>query len=718
MLSDSQAQHEIRVTLRYFSALFNGAIIGRIHNALVMPNNFSSINRTPHRFADSRPSVDHQEQASTSNPHRAPTGLLSPLGRRERPPRPGSAGAAIAASIDPSSESVWSAAFAAAEMSVLSPELKKRLLKKPASEQYRYAKNLTPAKRGDLERTLERAMRVQPDSQAANEALTMWLSIQHARLRIHDADEKASYAGRQVANVAIPLTTGVFALATPFFYRSVRRDYYNSPDRREYATAFDNFMRLIGDSSLRLELREKIARNLAYHACCEHTIAPREAATLEFAGFTKLEFFWEGPIPEGEAHLDHFIGAFELANERYRLSYDPNAQSAMSVEEDVDAQERPLGVQMNAWLREAGKSLLRRAAAFNDEENAASFARLLDRRLPPASQPNATTGNRHVLALEGAMVIRAIAEDPDLRAVVFGMANETLGNCGDKVAEGFAMIVNTVRNHLMAKAVERGVIGFSELDSWSRQQFRLDMLEKVVLEFIHNSLEEARENLAINETMIDESFPLKDQPFLEQVVRRLPDSTLSIEQRITLETEKQELQADIQRELEQEGLDEGYKESLRLLDGLLADRDWLVERIGRLAEEPVETKLHAKVALGESLDLPGAPPSGMEYEAVSVLKARDLKRIDQLVRTRISDPAQLDAFLLSNETWRVGMKKLYAKEFKDLEERYEKHPYWEIPVATTEEEQFKYLSRFESFKNAKETEENELLLKCAGLRSA
>lgn len=162
-----------------------------------------------------------------------------------------------------------------------------RLFHKSTSEQYRFARGLTSAQRGELEEALHARVRHSPEDAERRAALAMWMSVQQARLRAHDAahrewQERARYDALTMGLciVTLPLV--------PMWLWTLRRNYYESPIRAEYAEAFDNFMRMLIDPEVPRELRETVAERLRYHLRSEGTIAPRQAELLRAQGAMQL----------------------------------------------------------------------------------------------------------------------------------------------------------------------------------------------------------------------------------------------------------------------------------------------------------------------------------------------------------------------------------------------------------------------------------------------
>lgn len=170
-----------------------------------------------------------------------------------------------------------------ADMSALSDVRRPRLFFKSASEQYQYAKRLSPEQRTALEQALAAEVRQRPDSDAGRAALAMWMSVQQARLRTHDAAHRQVHGAQQASALATGIAVVTLPLV-PVAFMLQRRSYYDTPLRPEYATAFDNFMRMLRDPALPPELRASVAERLDYHRRSEGTIAPRQSELLRIHG--------------------------------------------------------------------------------------------------------------------------------------------------------------------------------------------------------------------------------------------------------------------------------------------------------------------------------------------------------------------------------------------------------------------------------------------------
>lgn len=218
-----------------------------------------------------------------------PLACLSPF-KKQTPASPPTAGAvqSTAPKVPPRTmarQKPWNVQTAVADMSTLSDKRTKRWFKKSASEQYLYAKSLLPEQRDELENELARTMA--GNTPAAREALTMWLSVQQARLRTHSPVQQQLHRSQQIAN-AIPIATGVGAAVSLPALLNRRTQYYQSDERPEYAKAFDNFMSVIGNPALPPEVRKIVAERLEYHAWSEGTIAPPEQHLLYAHGAQKM----------------------------------------------------------------------------------------------------------------------------------------------------------------------------------------------------------------------------------------------------------------------------------------------------------------------------------------------------------------------------------------------------------------------------------------------
>lgn len=469
-----------------------------------------------------------------------------------------------------------------------------------------------------------------------------------------------------------------------------------SSDEQQHEQAFGNFMRVMARESLPIDIRLLAASALAQYA---------EAGMLSLEHQERLTgyFHWTmlDQIPDTEPNRMAMSQALAMA---VNLHGSQARRTFHSLDDDLALQRRPLSQQVNEWLGMAALPYLDATVSFDDEPNSSSFARLLARR-----QPDATTSDAEALLKAGGEVISAIAMDANLRANVFAMAENALGTCHDNVTEGFSAIVTVVRNHRMAEAVRQGTIGMAELSQWARGQFRLHALEQEVHRFISQASAKNEEALEKN---------TKAMNWLRGYLQNhtiMPVSSLAnaLTHPITLKEELDEAVAAASL------LDPHWPV---LLKGghMAAVRHDLQSARHLLVAEPLETMLHAKVKLREALELPQDTSSALAYEGSSVLTANDLKGIEAAVRLRESDGLSLQEFLLSNETWRAGMKQLHRAEFQALNDEFDEDPFYEqdLPLDGGDEnvaEQMAYVAAAKSLEQRKAQAEVALLLKCAGL---
>lgn len=606
-------------------------------------------------------------------------------------------------------------------MSAFSDVRVKRWLKKSASDQYLYAKSLTPAQRDELEQALDQTMR--SDTPEAQQAMTMWLSVQQARLRTHAPWHQDAYRRLQLQNFIVPYVTVVGTpLAVPL-HLATRTEYYRSPYRPEYAQAFNNFMSVIADSSLSQAIRRAAIERLDYHARREGTIAMPELHQLRTHGAEPLA-----------------ASGYCVATSSATTTPGPGAHAIFSrLEDDLALQTTPLGMQIMLWQAaalEAGAEdksqrthwysprrkpqpplRLDKVSAFNTEENAVSFARLLARR--QASAKTEPASNVRKILQDGLTVTHAIAKDADLRALVFTMAEDALGTCRDKVSEGFSAIVNAVSNHKMAQAVKEGRIGQKKLQAWAGQQFRLSALEDEVDAFLQRAVDENRQAL---EQHSQSRLLFVPTSLMEDILTPAlaPDPS-----REALVTAQQTVLDTMQAiGVLQDAPDTPADQKQCAADGLAklgAMLELLQKRMAML-HEPVETKMHAKVRLRKALDLPDSTVAAMAYSGVSILNEAALKDIEKAVRERETNPTEMGNYLLSNETWSAGMKQLHDARFKDLQRRFEADPFYESMPPPDDDEHvdqiIDYNRKAQAFAQQMQAEQEALLLQCAGLRTA
>ncbi len=616
----------------------------------------------------------------------------------------------------------WDVASAVGDMSGLSDARVKRWLKKSASDQYLYAKSLTATQRGELEQVLAHMMR--GNTPEAKQALTMWLSVQQARLRTHAPWHQEAYRRLQLNNFIVPYATVVGAPLGVPLHLMTRTEYYRSLYRPEYAQAFNNFMSVIADPSL-TEIHDAVIARLDYHAHREGTIAVPQLRDLRTHGAEHLaamryrvETAAVPPAPEAGAHaifsrLEDDLALQTTTPGKQILLWQAAANGA-GVEYKIRHQHW-----YSPWRQSNARSQLRlnEVSAFDTEANATSFARLLARRQASAKAEPAI--DRRTVLQDGLTVIHAIAKDAELRALVFAMAEDALGTCRDKVSEGFAAIVNAVGNHRMAQDVKAGRVGQKALQKWAGQQFRLSALEKEVDAFLQRTLDKNRQAL---EGHRDSPQALVLKSLMESILTPVfvpdvsRDALVTAQQTVlsTMETIKCLQEApdtpDEQKEAAPAGLEK--------LEAMLA----LLQQRMALLHEPVETKMHAKISLRKSLDLPDGTVASMAYSGVSALNEAALKDIEKAVREREANPTEMGNYLLSNETWSAGMRQLHTQRFDQLQKKFEADPFYELEPPPNDDKHMaqtiQYSEKAFAFAQRMQAEQEDLFLQCAGLRPA
>ncbi|WP_115049859.1 NEL-type E3 ubiquitin ligase domain-containing protein [Xanthomonas arboricola] len=397
-----------------------------------------------------------------------------------------------------------------------------------------------------------------------------------------------------------------------------------------------------------------------------------------------------------------------------------DSMRALQIHEDLqmvgayESSPRALGERIDHWLTDACQPCLENPHAFDTEFNAGQFSELLNKRYEAtANQSEIEKGE--VLQL-GAEVINAVAADPELRELVFAMAESALGTCDDNVSTGFSAIVNTVRNHQLSLAVKQGRLDAAGLQAWAGQQFRLYTLESEVHRFIHQSIEackteleqyssdptEVQRQACLTAIQTSTSILLQHWTQLAPFDSRIGELMARVDQSgdsdpATFEQEVGQVCSDIVA-MYQSGqiepipgdpmsqnlfqwmqyLDQNSQDYHRLppvSEEQVLRRAELMNKLNMLADEPVETMMHAKVMLREELDLPNMP-SSMIFNIVSVLTTADFEALASSVRASERDKDTLGDFLLANETWRAGVKQLYADEYEALMKSFENDPFW------------------------------------------
>lgn len=99
-----------------------------------------------------------------------------------------------------------------------------------------------------------------------------------------------------------------------------------------------------------------------------------------------------------------------------------------------------------------------------------------------------------------------------------------------------------------------------------------------------------------------------------------------------------------------------------------------------LTEEPLETMVHAKVALRERLGLPDSTVSKMRFRGFSALGKKDLDQLEATVKAQAADTAAFAEFMLGNPSWRAAISELHVLAFAVLEQKMNRDPFHDRPL--------------------------------------
>lgn len=132
-----------------------------------------------------------------------------------------------------------------------------------------------------------------------------------------------------------------------------------------------------------------------------------------------------------------------------------------------------------------------------------------------------------------------------------------------------------------------------------------------------------------------------------------------------------------------------------------------------LTREPLETMVHAKVALRNRLDLPDSTVSAMRFRGCSVLREKELHQLEREVSAQAADRAAHGEFLLVNPTWRAGMEALHAPAFEQLQHERDADPFFDRELPRDVAEQVAYAEEARQIEAKWERRKEELLLHLA-----
>lgn len=148
----------------------------------------------------------------------------------------------------------------------------------------------------------------------------------------------------------------------------------------------------------------------------------------------------------------------------------------------------PLGSQFQTWLGDTARTSAVDLHAFDEEEAAPAFARMLE-RLHQEALPELSATARREMENQVKAAFTAMVHDAELRNEVFLIAQTALGSCQDNVLEGFSKVMLAVRKLQLVMAARRGQLNEAKLNQWTSQQFRLALLETAVGHLISEMLQ-------------------------------------------------------------------------------------------------------------------------------------------------------------------------------------------------------------------------------------
>lgn len=177
----------------------------------------------------------------------------------------------------------------------LSSASRPRTGKLPDSEQYQHIKWMNPEERTLLEDTLERRLMNHAGPAPSDNALRVleaWLTTQQVRLRVHSEASIHRHA-QALQALQAPITGPGMAAAELDTGRSREVSRFHSEpessDRPEYATALNNFLRLLHPSNpLPSELKQRIADRMTHHAEVEGTLSAPVVEAMRQPGLRTL----------------------------------------------------------------------------------------------------------------------------------------------------------------------------------------------------------------------------------------------------------------------------------------------------------------------------------------------------------------------------------------------------------------------------------------------
>lgn len=405
---------------------------------------------------------------------------------------------------------------------------------KPSSPRYQFAKhNMTAIERTQLTAVLMHHLSGTAPVNDASALTELFLCLQHARLRTHSPEERSKLRDdyvllgfKQIASREMALTVSTMGLLSPVLVgdsilrsNKLRRDYYRSENRPEYADGFNDMMRLLRSTQVAQNIKLQIASTILDHYIrSEKLLTPTDANRIllaigndatrdyradrasEYTGLSRLVFDGPSTQPQQQA----LISWVENSNSEIRhlsarnLRRQNNGLLRAQVREEQRA--RFLRGQ-NAIIEYLGHLYEEINTVRSSQEMAPlsvpdvkdlqilaqlphffEFHALLARARGDAE--NAHKNRKNEVYHNIALILDAVNQDKDFAKRVFHASVGGTQRCINNAMEYISELAAQSKNRILVGKIEREEIGLDEFKNICRQNFKLETLEEFIASII------------------------------------------------------------------------------------------------------------------------------------------------------------------------------------------------------------------------------------------
>ncbi|WP_194727256.1 NEL-type E3 ubiquitin ligase domain-containing protein [Noviherbaspirillum malthae] len=374
---------------------------------------------------------------------------------------------------------------------------------KPSSPRYQIAKReMSAIERTQLTAILRHLIcqnnnELQSNSAELDEIVDLYLSVQHARLRMHTPEERlalrrhCAFYGVLGASLSLTGPYGpVFLLLGIEQIRIGRRNYYRSNRRPEYEKATSDMFEMISSPVCPQEIKLRIAGEIL-----DHYMRSEKLLTQEHAD-SILETLNEGVPPRRAGQATGMNGQLRYTGMASIILRDRSTEEQQNrlVEwatvsnnwkysvEPLEKMLDRLCMRINEMRIEDGSVSLPTSQeiikALSKKPNAEEFVNLIQRAEKDAN--NAKKNRSNEVYYNIAQILSAIMHDSDFADRVFQDSVGGTQNCINNAMEYISELARRSKNRELVRGIVSGAMNLEQFKEASLANFRLETLDRYI----------------------------------------------------------------------------------------------------------------------------------------------------------------------------------------------------------------------------------------------